>query len=142
MRYRGYKIEDLAEHSSFMECCYLLLYGDLPSKKDLVDFEEAVIEEMVFNQKGYGSDLNMKAKVDHTDEPMAIMCILVASLSTDLVEKEKTLWNLHQMDKVAIQLIAKFATLTGMVFRKSLGLEAVTPRRDMTYTENLMNMLY
>jgi citrate synthase len=45
--YRGYKIEEIAEHSTYMETCYLLIYGELPSKAELTRFENAVVEEMM-----------------------------------------------------------------------------------------------
>jgi citrate synthase len=89
LTYRGYKIEDLAEKSSFMEVCYLLLYGDLPSRIDLVKFEETVKNEMLCHERlkhmfnGFKED----------DPPMAIMCSIIGSLSTFLVDKDQGEWN-------------------------------------------------
>lgn len=51
LRYRGYNIEDLAEKCSYMEVCYLLIYGELPSVKELKNFEEIVVSEMIIHEK-------------------------------------------------------------------------------------------
>ncbi len=84
LTYRGYKIEDLSEKSSFIEVCYLLLFGELPSKFDITEFEKAVLNEMLCHErlkqmfKGFKED----------DPPMAIMCSVIASLSTFLIDKK------------------------------------------------------
>ena len=80
LRYRGYAIDELAEKSSYVETCYLLLYGELPAKKQLEKFEEALIGEMAINErmvefyKGFKSD----------SHPMAIMVGVVGALSAFL----------------------------------------------------------
>lgn len=77
------------------------------------------------------------------DPPMAIMCSVIGSLSTFLVDKdEKTEWTQKSMENLAIKLVAKFATLAALAFRTSYGLPPVYPRKDLTYTQNLMNMLF
>ena len=94
LRYRGYKIEDLSEKSSFIEVCYLLLYGDLPSKHDLQAFEASVLQAMLCHER-------LKHMFDafkEDDAPMAIMCSVIGSLSTFLVEKDKKEWTRKEMD--------------------------------------------
>jgi len=138
LTYRGYKIEELAEKSSFMEVCYLLLYGELPSEHDLYSFEEAVKTKMLCHERVK----NIFSGFKEDDPPMAIMCTVIGSLSTFLVDKEVQRWDQKEMEKVAISLIAKFATLSAMAFRTSYGLPMVYPRKDMSYTENLMTMMF
>jgi citrate synthase len=81
--YRGYPIEDIAENCSFIETCFLLLYGDLPNKEQLSCFENKVIEEMLVHEKlkdfykGFERDAH----------PMAIMCGVVGALSSFFHEK-------------------------------------------------------
>jgi citrate synthase len=82
--YRGYNIEELAELSSFMECCYLLLYGELPSEHDLKVFEETVVNEMLCHERLK----NMFSGFKEDDPPMAIMASVIGSLSTFLVDKD------------------------------------------------------
>jgi citrate synthase len=68
------------------------------------------------------------------DPPMAIMCSVIGSLSTFLVDDEKTEWTQKSMERLAIKLVAKFATLAALAFRTSYGLPPVYPRKDLTYT--------
>ena len=138
LTYRGYKIEDLAEHSSFLETSYLLLYGDLPTKYDLTSFEDTVKSKMLVHERLK----NIFAGFKEDDSPMAIMCTVIGSLSTFLVDKVVKEWTQKEMEKVAISLIAKFATLAAMAFRTSYGLPMVYPRKDMSYPENLMHMMF
>jgi len=138
LTYRGYKIEELAEHSSFMEVCYLLLYEDLPSLHDLHMFEESVKKEMCVHAKLE----NMFSTFRDDAVPMAKMCTVIGSLSTFLVENDKRKWSQKEMEKLAISLIAKFATLAAMAHRTSLGQPIVKPRMDLSYTENLINMMF
>ncbi len=76
----------MAEESTFMEVCYLLLFGELPSTHDLDSFEEAVKNEMICHER-------LKQKVFEVfredDPPMAIMCSVIGSLSTFLVDKDE-----------------------------------------------------
>jgi len=68
------------------------------------------------------------------DSPMAIMCTVIGSLSTFLVDKDQKEFSKKAMEKVAIKLVAKFATLSAMAFRTSYGLPYVTPRKDLSFT--------
>ena len=138
LRYRGYKIEDLSEKSTFTETCYLLLYGELPSKDDLSSFEEALLQAMMCHER----IKHMFTAFKEDDHPMAIMCSVIGSLSTFLVEKDRKTWNRQEMDHVAINLVAKFATLAAMAFRTSYGLPPVYPRKGLSFCENIMYMLF
>lgn len=135
--YRGYKIQDLAENCTFIETCYLLLYGELPNSEELEDFEVRVKDEMLVHEKlkDFFKGFNPNA------HPMSIMCSVIGALSSFFhdsldIEDAKT------REKVAIMLIAKFPTLAAFSFRTSIGLPIVYPRRDLSYTENFLHMMF
>lgn len=135
--YRGYQIQDLAEHCTFIECCFLLLYGELPSKAELDDFEERVKDEMLVHEKlkDFFKGFNPKA------HPMAIMCSVIGAMSS-FIHDGLDIEDPKEREKVAIQLIAKFPTLAAFSFRTSIGLPIVYPRRDVSYTENFLYMMF
>ena len=135
--HRGYRIQDLAENCTFIETCFLLLYGDLPNKNQLDDFEERVKDEMLVHEKlkDFFKGFNPKA------HPMAIMCSVIGALSS-FVHEDLDIENPKEREHVAIKLIAKFPTIAAFSFRTSVGLPIVYPRRDLTYTENFLYMMF
>lgn len=135
--YRGYKIEDLAVNCTFIEVCFLLLYGELPTMGELADFEERVKDEMLVHEKlkDFFKGFNPKA------HPMAIMCSVIGALSS-FVHEGLDIDDPKERERVAIQLIAKFPTLAAFSFRTSIGLPIVYPRRDLSYTENFIHMMF
>ncbi|TNV79586.1 hypothetical protein FGO68_gene5624 [Halteria grandinella] len=137
--YRGYSIDELAAHCTFLEVCFLLLYGDLPSKQQLKQFEEKVNDEMIVHEKikDFYKGFNLNA------HPMSIMCGVVGALASfyeydakDIVSDPK------QRELSAIKLIAKMPTLTAIAFRTSKGLPIVQPDRKRSYTENFLYMMF
>lgn len=122
--YRGYKIEDLAEHSTYMETCYLLIYGLLPSKNELEKFEATVVGEMMVNDRiiefyrGFKSD----------SHPMAIMVGVVGALSA-FMHDDINIADPLSRQITAIKLIAKMPTLAAYAFRSSKGLPFVHPKK-------------
>lgn len=135
--YRGYPIQDLAENCTFLEVCFLLLYGELPGEKELARFEDLVKEEMMVHEKI--RECLMFANINA--HPMAIMCSAVAALSAFLHD-ELDINESKDRDLAAIKLIAKFPTLAAMSYRTSVGLPPVTPRREFSYTENFLYMMF
>eukprot|EP00343_Euplotes_focardii_P012045 CAMPEP_0205831276 /NCGR_PEP_ID=MMETSP0206-20130828/43603_1 /ASSEMBLY_ACC=CAM_ASM_000279 /TAXON_ID=36767 /ORGANISM="Euplotes focardii, Strain TN1" /LENGTH=313 /DNA_ID=CAMNT_0053135761 /DNA_START=1 /DNA_END=942 /DNA_ORIENTATION=- len=135
--YRGYKIEDLAANCTFIETCFLLLYGELPTSVELEDFEERVKDEMLVHEKlkDFFKGFNQNAP------PMAIMCSVIGALSS-FYHEETNIEDSKSREKVAIQLIAKFPTLAAFSFRTSIGLPIVYPKRDLSYTENFIHMMF
>jgi citrate synthase len=136
--YRGYSIDKLAENCSFLETCFLLLYGDLPNREQLTIFEEKLIEEMLVHErikdfyKGYMSDAH----------PMAIMCGVVGALSQFFDQSTLDIKDPVHREQTAIRLIAKFPTLAAISFRTSKGLPLVQPDKRRGYTENFLYMLF
>ncbi|CAM5629377.1 citrate synthase [Sphingobium scionense] len=135
--HRGYPIGQLAEQSSFMEVCYLLLNGELPSAKELADFTTTITRHtMVHEQltaffRGFRRDAH----------PMAIMVGVVGALSafyhdsTDINDPEQRRIASHR-------LIAKMPTIAAMAYKYSVGQPFVYPRNDLSYTANFLNMTF
>lgn len=135
--YRGYPIDELADHSDFMETCYLLLYGELPTKEQKSNFEHDITyhtmvhEQLNYFFRGFRRDAH----------PMAVMCGVVGALSafyhdsTDITDPK------HRM-VASYRLIAKMPTIAAMAYKFSIGQPFVYPRNDLTYAENFLHMMY
>jgi citrate synthase len=135
--HRGYPIGQLAEQSSFMEVCYLLLNGELPSKAELDEFittitrHTMVHEQLTTFYRGFRRDAH----------PMAIMCGVVGALSafyhdsTDINDPEQRTIASHR-------LIAKMPTIAAMAYKYSVGQPFVYPRNDLSYTANFLRMTF
>ncbi|MCE9523250.1 MAG: citrate (Si)-synthase [Alphaproteobacteria bacterium] len=135
--YRGYPIDQLAEHSDFIEVCYLLLHGDLPSPDQLKTFRGQITRHtMVHEQisqffRGFRRDAH----------PMAVMCGVVGALSafyhdsTDINDPQQRTIASHRM-------IAKMPTIAAMAYKYSIGQPFVYPRNDLNYSENFLRMCF
>jgi len=135
--HRGYPIGQLAEESSFMEVCYLLLNGELPSKTELQDFittitrHTMVHEQLTTFYRGFRRDAH----------PMAIMCGVVGALSA--FYHDSTDINDPVQRKIAShRLIAKMPTIAAMAYKYSVGQPFVYPRNDLSYTANFLRMTF
>jgi citrate synthase len=135
--YRGYPIEQLSEQSDYMETCYLLLYGELPTAEQKAKFSYDISHHtMVHDQitnffRGFRRDAH----------PMAVMCGVVGALSAfyhDSLDIEDP-W--HR--KVAsYRLIAKMPTIAAWAYKYTIGQPFVYPRNDMGYAENFLHMCF
>src|SRR6476469_11273722 len=135
--HRGYPIGQLAEQSSFMEVCYLLLNGELPNKDELDKFSTTITRHtMVHDQmstfyRGFRRDAH----------PMAIMCGVVGALSafyhdsTDITDPNQRLIASHR-------LIAKIPTIAAMAYQYSVGRPFVYPQNSLSYTGNFLRMTF
>jgi len=138
MRYRGIPIEQLAEHSTFICVAYLLIYGELPNKRELERFSEGftrhsmIHEDMknIFN--GYPS----------TGHPMGILSAMVCSLSAFYPELVKPQPTKKEIDLVAVELLSKVRTICAFSYKKSIGEPFVYPRSDLKYIPNFLHMLF
>jgi citrate synthase len=135
--YRGYPIDQLAKNSNFLEVCYLLLYGELPSPKQMADFDHNITyhtmvhEQLSFLFRGFRRDAH----------PMAVMVGVVGALSafyhdsTDITDK-------HQREVASHRLIAKIPTIAAMAYKYYIGQPFVYPLNHLGYTENFMRMCF
>ncbi len=135
--YRGYPIEQLAVQCDFLETCYLLLNGDLPSQAQKDEFVKRVSthtmvhEQMQFFLRGFRRDAH----------PMAVMTGLVGGLSAFYPDSMNTADPI-QREISAIRLIAKMPTLVAMAYKYSIGQPFVYPRNELSYSANFMRMMF
>jgi len=135
--YRGYPIEQLADKSTHLEVCYLLLYGELPTAPQLADFINRVTkhtmvhEQMHYFFRGFRRDAH----------PMATMVGVVGAMaafyhdSTDITDP----W---QREVAAIRMIAKLPTIAAMAYKYSVGQPFVYPKNSLSYAGNFLNMCF
>ena len=135
--HRGYAIGDLAEHSSFMEVCYLLLNGELPSAGELKGFSTTITRHTMLHEqlatfyRGFRRDAH----------PMAIMCGVVGALSA--FYHDSTDINDPVQRKIAShRLIAKMPTIAAMAYKYSVGQPFVYPDNSLSYTGNFLKMTF
>jgi len=135
--YRGYPIEQLAEHCDFLETCYLLLNGELPNATEKARFTRTVTqhtmvnEQMQFFLRGFRRDAH----------PMAVMTGLVGGLSA-FYHDSTDVQNPEHRAIAAIRLIAKMPTLVAMAYKYSIGQPYIYPKNELSYTENFMRMMF
>lgn len=135
--HRGYPIEQLAEHSDFPEVCYLLLFGELPSKEQKDKFVKSINnhtlihEQLIRFYSGFRRDAH----------PMAIMCGVVGALSA-FYHDSLDIKNESHREVAALRLIAKMPTLAAMCYKYSIGQPFVHPLNKMGYAENFLHMMF
>jgi len=135
--HRGYPIEQLAAQSDYLETCYLLLNGELPSKAERAEFVTTVKNHtMVHDQvstffKGFRRDAH----------PMAIMCGVVGALSA-FYHDSLEISNEQHRRIAAFRLIAKMPTLAAMSYKYSIGMPFMYPDNSMSYSENFLHMMF
>jgi citrate synthase len=138
LRYRGYPIEQLAEHSTFLEVAYLLLNGELPTSAQLDKWTYDVTHHTMIHE-------NMRKRfVDgfHYDaHPMGMFISAVAALGT-FYNSAKRIFDEDALNKQILRLVAKVPTIAAMTYRFSKGLPFVLPNNSMNYAQNFLNMMY
>jgi citrate synthase len=138
LRYRGYPIEQLAEHSSFLEVAYLLLKGELPDAQQLAKWTDDVTHHTFIHE-------NMRKRfVDgfHYDaHPVGMFISATAALGT-FYEDAKEIDDADAREKQILRLIAKVPTLAAMCHRFSVGLPFVYPNNTLSYPANFLNMMW
>jgi citrate synthase len=135
--YGGYPISQLAEKSSYVEVCYLLLYGELPTQEQLDDFHATIRQHTMLNEglrRFYNGFL-------HNAHPMAILVGVVGALSSYYYDA-MDIQNPAHRNKSAIRLIAKMPTITAVGHNYLTGRPYIYPRNDLGYVENFMHMMF
>lgn len=135
--HRGYSIEELAEKSDFMETCYLLLYGELPTPEQKDAFDADIKNHTLIHEQlaRFYSGFMRSA------HPMAIMVGVVGALSA-FYHDSTDITDIEQRRLAAHRLIAKMPTIGACAFKYSLGLKFPTPDNTLTYAENLLQMMF
>ncbi|WP_372835179.1 citrate synthase [Pontibacterium sp.] len=133
----GYPIEQLAEHSDYLEVCYLLLNGELPTPEEkdkfvnIVKNHTMVHEQMNHFFNGFRRDAH----------PMAIMVACVGALSA-FYHDSLDIDNAHHREVCAYRLVAKMPTIAAMCYKYSIGQPFQYPRNDLSYAENFLHMMF
>ena len=137
LRYRGYPIEELAEHSTFVEIAYLLIFGELPLKSELLNYRsllnkhQFIHEDMRHHFQGFPAN----------SPPMATLAAMVNTLSC--FQPELLLSNDDvSFTENAARLMSKIRTIAAASYRKSIGLPLNYPRHDLRYTANFLHMMF
>lgn len=137
LEYRGYPIEQLAEHSHFLEVTYLLLYGKLPDSQSMTEFEDMITHHTMINK-------NLKNLFNgfHYDaHPMAIMTGVVGSLSA-FYHDSLDIHDPQHREISAHRLIAKMPTIAAACYKHSKGEPFIYPRNEMSFAENFLHMMF
>lgn len=137
LMYRGYPVEQLAKHSSFMEVCWLLLYGELPTADELSGFEELIRRHTMLNE----GMLNFFKGFRYDAHPMAQLSAVVGSMSA-YYHSEMDSSNPDHRDIFAHRIIAKLPTIAAAAYKLNTGQPFMYPRNDLNYCDNLLQMLF
>ncbi|MGZ8830847.1 MAG: citrate synthase [Thermoanaerobaculia bacterium] len=130
LRYRGYPIEELAKSATFVQVCYLLIHGHLPTAPELLAFDEKLTRHSLIHE-------DMKKFFEGfppSAHPMAILSAMIASLSAYYPNDDDEL-NI-------IRLLSKAKTIAAFSYKKSIGQPFIYPRNSLSYTQNFMHMMF
>ncbi|WP_354244614.1 citrate synthase [Agromyces sp. PvR057] len=130
LRYRGYPIEHLAEHSTYLEVAWLLLYGSLPSADELGEFDEKIRRHTLLHEdlKGFFSAL------PHTAHPMSVLSSAVSALSTYYEGQD------DDVELTMIRLLAKLPVIAAYAHKKSLGQAFLYPDNSLSFVDNFLRL--
>ncbi|MGA9268757.1 MAG: citrate synthase, partial [Rhodomicrobium sp.] len=135
--YRGYPIEQLAEHGTYLETCHILLYGDLPNKEHYLDFKNHITSHTMLHEQmhrffsGYRRDAH----------PMAVMIGTVGAMSA-FFHDSTDITDPAQRELASLRLIAKMPTIAAMAYKYSVGQPFMSPRNDLDYASNFLYMMF
>jgi len=135
--YRGYPIADLVERCSYLEVCWLLLNGELPTAAQLDKFMHDITHHTMVNEQLHAIYRGFR----RDSHPMAVMCGVVGALAAFYHDGLDIFDPQHRMI-ASHRLVAKMPTIAAMAYKYSLGQPFVYPRNDFGYAENLLNMLF
>jgi citrate synthase len=138
LKYRGYPIEQLAGKSSFIEVAYLLIYGELPTERQLADFQLHISRHTLVHE-------DMKKFFDgfpSKSHPMGMLSSLVCSLSAFYPESLKSNQTDEELDLSIIKMLGKMATIVSWIYKKSLGHPYIYPQNKYDYVTNFLHMTF
>ena len=137
LMYRGYPVEQLAKHSNFLEVCYLLLHGDLPTQTELDEFDHMIRTHTMLNE----GMLNFFKGFRYDAHPMAMLSAVVGSMSA-YYHAEMDASNPKHRDIFSHRIVAKLPTIAAAAYKLSIGQPFMYPRNDLNYTENFLQMMF
>ncbi|MDO5621124.1 MAG: citrate synthase [Paracoccus sp. (in: a-proteobacteria)] len=135
--YRGYPIEQLADKSHYLEVCYLLLYGELPTEAQMIDFETRVTRHTMVHEQMHKFFSGFRRDA----HPMATMVGVVGAMSA-FYHDSVDINDPYQREVASIRLIAKLPTIAAMAYKYHIGQPFVYPRNDLDYASNFLHMCF
>ncbi len=140
LRYRGYPIDQLAEKSDFIDCSYLIIYGELPTKEQRIEFSIELIKNTNIDTRMIRQFESFPA----TAHPMSILTSMMGSLSSyypEVSTNDRAL-DLENFDRSAASAISKIMTVAALSYRISHGLPVNYPRKDFGFAENFLHLMF
>jgi citrate synthase len=138
LRYRGYPIEELAANASFLEVCYLLIFGELPSREQYDQFEQRVKNHTLVHE-----DTKILLESYPTSaHPMGMLASTVCAMSAFYPESLNPYRSWEQKELTIVRLLAKLPTLIAMIYKRKQGHPYNYPDNNLDYTSNFANMLF
>ncbi|HET7595509.1 MAG TPA: citrate synthase, partial [Burkholderiales bacterium] len=137
LQYRGYPIEQLAEHCDFLEVAYLILNGELPNRRQKAEFDDIVTHHTMVHEQisrfysGFRRDAH----------PMAVLCGVIGALSA-FYHDSIDIYDARSREISAFRLIAKLPTITAMTYKYNVGQPFMYPRNKLSYVENFLYMMF
>jgi citrate synthase len=135
--YRGYPIDQLAEHSDYLETCYLLLYGELPNIEAKTKFVDEITHHTMLHEQ-FNTFFHGFRRDAH---PMAIMCGVVGALAA-FYHDSLDINDPHHRMVSSYRLIAKVPTIAAQAYKYSIGQPFISPRNDLNFAENFLHMMF
>ena len=135
--HRGYAIGELAEKSHFLEVCYLLLYGELPTAKQMEDFEGRITKHTMVHEQMHKFFSGFRRDA----HPMAIMVGVVGAMSA-FYHDSIDIADPWQREVATMRLLAKMPTIAAMAYKYTIGQPIVYPRNDLDYASNFLHMCF
>src|SRR5438552_16057743 len=135
--HRGYPIDQLAEHGDFLEVCYLLLYGELPTKAQKDDFDYRVTRHTMAHEQMS----RFFTGVRRDAHPMAVMCGVVGALSA-FYHDSTDISDPYQRMVASMRLIAKMPTIAAMAYKYHIGQPFIYPKNDLGFAANFLHMCF
>ncbi|MFT5162723.1 MAG: citrate synthase [Alteromonadaceae bacterium] len=135
--HHGYPIDQLATQSNYLELCFLLLEGKLPSKDEYVAFERDITEHTMVNE----NLARFFQGFQHDAHPMAMLCGIVGAMSS-FYHYDLDIDDAEQRTRSTHRLIAKLPTISAMAYKYSIGQPFVYPRNNLSYAENFLHMMF
>ncbi|MDH5344634.1 MAG: citrate synthase [Gammaproteobacteria bacterium] len=137
LMYRGYPVEQLAEHSNFIEVAYLLLYGELPTAEQLVTFNTSITRHTMLNE----GMLRFFNGFRYDAHPMAVVSAVVGSMSA-YYHDTMDIYSPDAQEVFSHRIIAKLPTIAAAAHKLTAGQPFIYPRNDLHYAENFLRMLF
>jgi citrate synthase len=138
LRYRGYSIEELSSKSTFLEVSYLLIYGELPSIKQLKDFSNEISNHTLVHE-------DVKSILDgfpSRSHPMGVLSCLVSSLTAFYPKSLDPNRSVEEINGTIIRLIAKLPTLAAWSYKNRMRQPVMYPKNHLDYTSNFLHMMF